>query len=141
MKLYLRKQAFTLIETIIILAILGTIAGAVIGMMIEFHSMSEDAIFREYHQTLNRATTQFYVSEGRRARGFGEFMAATQATIDPANGVTVPLMYTKTGEPICGSTVPGPTVRTLVCDDIGTQKKKATYTLDEHVVLMNIQDK
>ena len=135
-----QNKAFTLVELFFIIAIIAIFAGAAISMFIEFHSSSEETIFREFSQDLNLATTQFFVARGRQPKGFGEFVAATQADVDASMGLTVPLMYTKKGEPICGTTAPGPTVTTLVCDDVGLQKKKATYTLSGNVVLMEIDD-
>lgn len=141
MTLYVEHQAFTLVEVALVLGVIGVLAGAAVTMIGDFHSNAEESVFREYYQDLNIATTQFLSARGRKPNGFGEFMGATQGDLDPWQGITVPLMYNKNNEPLCGTTVPGPTTKILVCDDIGLQMKKATYTLNENVVLMQIEDK
>jgi prepilin-type N-terminal cleavage/methylation domain-containing protein len=141
MKRYVKHQAFTLVEVAIALGIIGILAGAAITMIGDFQTGSEESVFREHYQDLNIATTQFLAATGRKPKGFGEFMGATQADLDPGNGITVPLMYNKNNEPLCGTTVPLATDTTLVCDDVGLQMKKATYTLQGNVVLMEIEDK
>ena len=141
MTLYFKNQAFTLVEVAIALGIIGILAGGAITMIGEFQSGSEESVFREYYQDLNIATTQFLAATGRKPKGFGEFMGATQTDLDPGNGITVPLMYNKNDEPLCGTTVPLATEKTLVCDDVGLQIRKATYTLQGNVVLMKIEEK
>jgi prepilin-type N-terminal cleavage/methylation domain-containing protein len=141
MTLYVKNQAFTLVEVAIALGIIGILAGAAVTMIGDFQSGSEESVFREYYQDLNIATTQFLAATGRKPKGFGEFMGATQTDLDPENGITVPLMYNKNNEPLCGEDVPSPTTKILVCDDVGLQMRKATYTLQGNVVLMQIEEK
>lgn len=141
MQPYIRQHAFTLIETALVLGVIGVLAGAALTMVIDFNTNTEEAVLQEYYQELNVATTQFLTAQGRKPRGFGEFIGATQADLDPYMGVTVPLMYSKNGQPFCGTTVPSTTTKILVCDDVGLNRKKATYTLDENVVVMKLEDK
>jgi prepilin-type N-terminal cleavage/methylation domain-containing protein len=141
MNFYVKHQAFTLVEVALVLGVIGVLAGAAITMIGDFHSNTEESVLREYYQDLNIATTQFLSARGRKPKGFGEFMGSTQEDLNPWQGITVPLMYNKNNEPLCGTSVPGLTTKILVCDGVALQKKKATYTLNENVVLMQIEDK
>ena len=131
-----KQNAFTLIELGVIIAIIGVMSAVAVTQMMDLTGNAEAAVLEDYLQKLNSGSAQFLAYKGRRPTGFGEFMAATNADLDPDTGLVVPLLYSKSGDEMCGTTAPGDDAETLTCDGEGLANRRAVYTLDNGMVTM-----
>jgi type II secretory pathway pseudopilin PulG len=119
-----RKQAFTLIELAIIIAIIGVMSAVAVTQMMDLSGSAEEALLEDYLQKLNTGVAQFMAANGRMPDNFGEF-SATATALDADKGITVPLLVSKKGDPICSAS----TSKTLTCNGAGLRARQATYTL------------
>jgi type II secretory pathway pseudopilin PulG len=133
-----KQSAFTLIELGIIIAIVGIMSAVAVTQMMDLTGNAEEAVLQDYLQKLNGAAAQFLVVQGRIPQTFDEFMVVDNSELTPdnaADGKTVPLLYNKRNEDMCGTALP--TTATLECnptDNPGLDKASATYTLTNGAV-------
>ncbi len=132
-----KQSAFTLIELGIIIAIIGIMSAVAVTQMMDLTGNAEEAVLQDYLQKLNSGAAQFLVANGRIPQTFDEFMVLNNAALTPANallGRTVPLLYNKKNEQMCGAAVP--TTATFTCSPLnpGLDKATAVYTLTNGAV-------
>jgi prepilin-type N-terminal cleavage/methylation domain-containing protein len=126
-----KRKAFTLIELAIILAIIGVMSAVAITQMMDLTGSAEEALFEDYLQKLNTGVAQYMVAKGHRPDSFSDFVGAT---LDVSNGVTVPLLVSKSGDPIC----PAPGAGTMNCNGAGVRSRNATFTLTSGTIELQI---
>jgi type II secretory pathway pseudopilin PulG len=126
-----KKNAFTLIELAIILAIIGVMSAVAITQMMDLTGSAEEALFEDYLQKLNTGVAQYMVSQGHRPDNFSDFVGGN---LDVANGITVPLLVSKSGDDICQAA--GTT--TMTCSGPGVRSRNATYTLTSGTIELQI---
>ena len=133
-----KQSAFTLIELGIIIAIIGIMSAVAVTQMMDLTGNAEEAVLQDYLQKLNTGAAQYLVSQGKRPTAFDDFVVETTDDLTPTNtalGKTVPLLYNKKGEEMCGTSVP--TDQTLTCDPTssdGISNRKAEYTMTNGMI-------
>jgi type II secretory pathway pseudopilin PulG len=133
-----KQSAFTLIELGIIIAIIGIMSAVAVTQMMDLTGNAEEAVLQDYLQKLNTGAAQYLVSQGKRPTKFSDFMVEETEDLTPdntADGKTVPLLYNKRGQEMCGTAVP--TDRTLICDPTtsdGISNREAEYTMTNGMI-------
>ncbi|MCE2929991.1 MAG: hypothetical protein LW809_01205 [Vampirovibrionales bacterium] len=132
-----KQSAFTLIELGIIIAIIGIMSAVAVTQMMDLTGNAEEAVLQDYLQKLNSGAAQFLVSNGRIPLNFDEFMVVDNAALTPANallGKTVPLLYNKKNEHMCGTALPAANTFTCSPANPGLDKATAVYKLTNGAV-------
>ncbi len=131
-----KQSAFTLIELGIIIAIIGIMSAVAVTQMMDLTGNAEEAVLQDYLQKLNSGAAQYLVFAGKRPTAFSDFVAVDAASLDPATGLVVPLLYNKKNEAMCTTTVP--TNQTLTCTpgstSPGIANREAVYTMTNGMI-------
>jgi type II secretory pathway pseudopilin PulG len=127
------RTGFTLIELAIIISIIGIMAGVAITQFVDLTGSAEEATLKDYLTKLNTGVASFMAAKGYRPTQFSDF-AAPKASLNPANGVTVPVLEKSDGTPVCtiAATV-------LTCD--GYRSRKGVYTYASGAITLAVTNK
>lgn len=133
-----KQSAFTLIELGIIVAIIGIMSAVAVTQMMDLTGNAEQAVLQDYLSKLNGGAAQYLVATGKRPVNFDDFVGLNNAALTPeaiANGITVPMLYNKKGQEMCGATVPTTNVMNCVGGtNAGLDKARARYTMTNGAV-------